>query len=77
MPEGKDNYMYNRHGKDNPHSIPIVQYDLEGNKIKEWEGMKVASESLGIGKTNISACCRGKAKTAGGYIWRYKKEEVV
>ena len=24
---------------------------------------------------NISECCRGKRKTAGGYIWRYVDEE--
>ena len=39
--------------------------------IKTFESMKVAAESLGIHKEQISAVCRKQRKTAGGYIWRY------
>lgn len=49
----------------------IIQYDLEGNAIKIWESMKDASESLGLYYQGISACCRGKKKSCGGYAWTY------
>ena len=39
--------------------------------IKTFESMKVAAESLGIHKEQISAVCRKQRKTAGGYNWRY------
>ena len=39
--------------------------------IKTFESMKIAAESLGIHKEQISDVCRKKRKTAGGYIWRY------
>lgn len=58
-------------------SRPILQYDLQGNFIKEWFGIKNASENLNIDKSNIGECCRNKRKTAGGYIWRFKEREVL
>jgi hypothetical protein len=53
-------------------SDPILQYDLEGNFIKEWESIKKAKEWLGKG--DIRSCCRGKQNTAGNFIWKYKKD---
>lgn len=51
---------------------PIIQYSKEGEFIKEWEGGSIASKLLNINQGHISQCCKGKLKTAGGYIWRYK-----
>jgi hypothetical protein len=51
------------------HLKPILQYDLEGNFIKEWEGIVEAEKYI---KGDIGACCRDKQKTAGGYIFKYK-----
>lgn len=50
----------------------VLQYDLQGNFIKEWDSMKEAEKRLNIWYTNISNCCRGIYKTAGGYVWKYK-----
>ena len=49
----------------------ILQYDKNMNFIKEWECTKDVQRSLGIYHSNISVCCEGRQKTAGGYIWRY------
>lgn len=48
----------------------VLQYDLEGNFIKEWEGMLLAEKELNI--NNIYLSCKGIQKTVGGFIWRYK-----
>lgn len=48
----------------------VLQYDLDGNLIKEWEGIP----ELGINKSNIANCCRGIVNSAGGYIWKYKEQ---
>ena len=53
-------------------SKPVLQYDLEGNFIKEWESTMEIDRQLGFAHTNISKCCKGKYKQAYGYIWRYK-----
>lgn len=50
----------------------IIQYDLGGNILSEYNSIKEASEITGIIKQNISANLTGKYKSAGGFIWKYK-----
>jgi len=49
----------------------IQQLDLDGNLIKTWDSLKEASENLGLLYQGISACCRKKRITCGGFKWRY------
>ena len=49
----------------------IIQYDSDKNKIKEWDSIKEAADSLGKGTTLIGKCCRGQRKSAYGYFWTY------
>lgn len=51
-------------------SKTILQYDLEDNFIQEFSNIKKISQLF---KGDISACLNGKQKTAGGFIWKYKK----
>lgn len=53
-------------------SKPVLQYDIEGNFLAEFEGQHDAERKLGICHENISSCCRGRIKTTHGYIFRYK-----
>ena len=49
---------------------PILQFDLNGNFIKEWgSATDVGREIQG----NICKCLKGKYQTAYGYIWKYKE----
>lgn len=51
---------------------PVLQLDkTTGNVIRCWECAADAWRELGINNRNISACCRGKLKSAGGYCWRF------
>lgn len=52
----------------------INQYDLNGNLIKTWDKVLDITNTMKISKQSISYCCKGKTKTAGGYIWRYVNE---
>lgn len=36
-----------------------------------------AERELKIHHNHISACCKGKERTAGGYHWKYAREEVA
>ena len=47
----------------------LHQYDLDGNFIKEWDSMRVASEILAINEDKISNNCRGLISQAGGFKW--------
>ena len=53
---------------------PVLQYDLDGNFIKEWKSIIDAERELEYKKSHISQCCKGKIKTSHGYIWRYRDE---
>jgi hypothetical protein len=48
----------------------VIQYDLKMQFIKKWSSMKEASKEMNT--NHISECCKGKRKTAGGYIWKYE-----
>lgn len=52
-------------------SIPVAQYTKEGKLIAFFYGTREASRQTGISNTHIADCCRGEAKSAGGFIWKY------
>ena len=52
---------------------PILQYNLNGKFIKEWESQTKVSKILNICRQNISKVASGKRKQTGGYIWKYKE----
>ena len=54
-------------------SIPIIQFSKSGEFIREWPSTKEAERQLGIAQSNICKCCKCHRKSAGGYIWKYKK----
>ena len=62
--------MGKKQGKLN--SRKTIQYDLQGNFIKEWESATEAANQLNIHVSNISKCCSGELKKTGGYVWQYK-----
>lgn len=51
---------------------PILQYDLQGNFIKEWDSIKDAGLYIGKKGAAIGECCQEKRKTAYNYIWKFK-----
>ncbi len=54
------------------HSKSILQYDLDGNFIKEWNCIKDAAEFCGVSKTSVISCLRGKTHKSAGFKWKYK-----
>jgi hypothetical protein len=58
-------------GKDIPFSKIVCQIK-DGFILNEYYGCHEAERATGITYKNISACCLGKRKTAGGFQWKYK-----
>ena len=50
---------------------PVLQFDKQGNLIAEYESYHDAKNKTGLSLTEV---LRGKAKTAGGYIFKYKDD---
>lgn len=51
--------------------VRVAQYDLNNNHVATFDSLAEASRATGASHSNISACCRGRLKKAGGSIWRY------
>jgi group I intron endonuclease len=51
----------------------IMQYTLDNYLIKEWDTITKAASYYNISSSNIVACCAGRYKNSGGFIWRYKE----
>ena len=62
---------YDCTGAKNPSAKPIRQLTLTGETIKEYEYAKLAAEENGLDLSYIIKCCRGKAKSCGGFRWEY------
>jgi len=54
-------------------NIPIIQLDKNGNFIKTWKSTSEASKILNIDASSIVKVLKNKRKTAGNYVWKYKK----
>lgn len=60
----------------NSHTRNILQFDKDGNFIKQWDKISDVYNFLGIKDSGcISAVCKNKRKTAYGYIWKYAEGE--
>lgn len=68
-------YLKGKYGKEHNLSKAVIQYDLEGNFIKEWDCISDVTRSLNIDSGRITKCCQKQkyCHTAGGYIWKYKQ----
>ena len=53
---------------------PVEQLDAFENVIASFSSAHEAERITGIKNGNISSCCRGSKKSAGGYKWRYAVE---
>ena len=56
-------------------SKPIFQYSKSGDFIREWKSAHEVERVLGIANSHIIDCCKGKYKSAYGFIWRYKEKD--
>ena len=68
--KGEKNHQFNISRTPN-----ILQYDFEGNFIKEWKSIKQISDDLNIDGGNISKCCNKKQLTYKNYFWFFKDDK--
>jgi len=62
-----------RTGKPHPKkSNHILQFDLEGKFIKEWNSAEEAANELKLSSNRIRATCLEKQNKSGNFIWKYK-----
>lgn len=54
----------------------INQLDLNGNFIKEWDSIILASKILNFSYETIRLCCNGSIYTSYNYKWEYVNEKL-
>ena len=59
-------------GKIYANTKPILQFSKNGELIAEYSSIHEASRQTGCNASHICSCCKGKYKSCGGYIWKYK-----
>lgn len=60
-------------GEKNPSARPIIQMRIDGSVVREYPYATIAAKEHNIDLSSIIKCCKGKAKTCGGYRWQYKE----
>lgn len=53
---------------------PVLQFDLQGNFIKEYPNVKSAKNEINPINNSLGGCLKGKLKTWCGYKWEYKNK---
>jgi group I intron endonuclease len=53
--------------------ISVLQYSKSGEFIKQWPSATDAGKYLGIQSSHITACCKSRRKSTGGFCWAYKE----
>jgi hypothetical protein len=71
-----DGLMINKKGYEDSQSIPVCQFDLNGNFIKEFGSIGLASNETKMTKTGIIHQCEHRCKKPPrkGFYYRYKSE---
>ena len=57
----------------------IIQYDLDGNIVNEWESIIDAAKTYNVWPNGIRCSLKDKSgkRTCKGYYWRYKGQQLL
>lgn len=63
-------------GAKNPSARAIIQYSLNGEEIEIFPYASLAAQKYNLDLSSIISCCRGKAKSCGGFKWEYVSSDM-
>lgn len=56
---------------------PVSQYTIDGIFVREYKSIKEAETKTNINNSNITTCCKGRRRSAGGFKWAYKNPPLL
>lgn len=59
------------------YSKAVIKLDSNGGEIEEYFSVSYAALQNNCRKGSIANVCRGFSKTAGGFKWKYKSQDIV
>ena len=63
-----------RHTDSNKKSI--IQYDLNGNFLKQWDCAQTAEKTLGVSSGSITRCCKKERTSTFNSLWKYTTDNT-
>lgn len=63
------NLTYN--GKQMKRAFKVLQFSKNGEFVKSYKSITEAETEVLGSRSNVGACCSGKIKSCGGYVWKY------
>lgn len=57
------------------HEVCVLQYDLEGNFIKDWNSIKEVCQELNVNRSKITRSLRRNSIVDKKFIFKYKNEK--
>jgi len=58
------------------HCRKVKQYSRSGQYIKTHDSVRAAARSVKGDQSFITQACKGKYKTAKGYVWKYANPKI-
>lgn len=58
--------------KNQPTCTPVLQFTKQGIFVAEYFSINEAERCTKVAKSSICNCCKGRLKSAGKFIWKYK-----
>jgi group I intron endonuclease len=55
----------------------VSQFSKDNVFIKTWDSASEAGRNFTINRSRISACCTGRKKSTGGFIWKYADDNQL
>jgi len=65
---------YKRKCSDKYNRKKVLQYTLKNELVKEWNTVGEIHRELGLDKSAILRCCKGKQKKSYHFIWKFKDD---
>lgn len=56
--------------------IAVLQYDLQGEFIQEWESGSAAEKVLNLSAGSVSRCCSGQRTNSGDFLWKKSNDDT-
>lgn len=74
---GYANYKKNGNPAEGKYGKHILQYDLDGNFIKEWDGAFIAAKFYNVKNIQISDIVNGRGDSTLGFMWKKKTSNII
>ena len=56
--------------------VSVIQYDLYGNYIRDWDSVSSAEKELKLAAGSVSRCCNKQRTNSGNFLWKKSDDDT-